>query len=81
MITSSTTTPVSVLLAPLEIGTKVKFAVLWRPLAMAEGEVVEVLAPKDMPQCQWCYRISYTFKGHACTDLVDHTDPTLYKIS
>ena len=80
MITSSTTTPVSILLDPLEIGTKVKFAVLWYPLAMAEGEVVEVIVSKCQPRRQWCYRINYTFKGYACTDLVDHTDPILYKI-
>lgn len=75
--TTTASTQVKPLQTPLQIGAKVKFALYFRPLVMARGEVIEVIA--DGPdRSNWCYRVLYDFKGLQMRDLVDHLDPTLY---
>lgn len=78
---TSTSIQVKALNNPLQVGDRVKFALFFRPLVMVEGEVIEVIAPAGEGKAEWCYRVRYTFKDHTCIDLVDHVDPTLYKIA
>lgn len=77
---TSTSIQVKSLNTPLQVGDRVKFALFFRPLVMVEGEVIEVIAPAGS-KADWCYRVRYTFKDHTCIDLVEHVDPTLYKIA
>ena len=78
---TSTSIQVKSLNTPMKVGDRVKFALFFRPLVMVEGEVIEVIAPAGEGKAEWCYRVRYTFKDHTCIDLVDHVDPTLYKIA
>lgn len=79
--TISTSIQVKPINIPLQVGDRVKFALFFRPLVMVEGEVIEVIAPAGEGKAEWCYRMRYIFKNRICIDLVDHVDPTLYKIA
>jgi len=75
-----TSTKVADLKEPLGIGAQVRFSIWMKPLRMVAGKVIEVITEGEEPE-NWYYRVQYDFKEHqGITDLVDHTDPTLYLV-
>lgn len=80
MTISSLSIQVKPLNSPLQVGDKVQFALIWRPLRMIDGEVVQVSIPAGEWKSEWCYRIKYSFRNREGSDWIDHIDPSLYKI-